>query len=42
MGKTGVDELRKAIAKYGDKTPHYPNKKTDRSAIRRYADSLGD
>lgn len=42
IGERGVDALRMAIAKYGDTTPHHPDKKTDRSAIRKYADSLRD
>lgn len=41
MGEEGVDELREAIAKHGDRDPNFPDKKIDRSAIRRYADSLG-
>lgn len=40
MGDRGVEELKRSIAKHGDTNSIQPDKKTDRSLIKRYADSL--
>jgi hypothetical protein len=41
MGARGLEWLKEAIARHGDNGIIDPNKKIDRSAIRKYADSLG-